>query len=562
MDEWGYGLIALLLVVIPITLLIGFQYSLKIIMPITLATIVLLALFVWNMTPERVLASVIQGVTITASILWMIFSAIFLLNALKQTGAIQIIRQSFTEVSSDKRIQVIIIAWCFGIFIEGVSTFGTSAVIIAPLLLALGFPPLAAIIMTMLIQTTSFYHSNTTFSFITYSASNIKNNVDVNHLDIQTLNKEGLLGHFLELITHDLITHTIISTFTPLFMVLILTRFFSVNKSWKESFVVLPFALFAGLTFTIPYALTKIFLGPEFPYILGSLTSLFIVFYAAKQKFLFPEVIWKFPCETLWEKKWLGALIVEKKYVLTSRISPLSAWSPYLLISLMLFCSYALIELELLFIDLNLIWENILGEIGISANITSLYLSGGLLIITALFAIASQCKSTECFKMVKDASINSFNMMLAASILLIFTLPVITIYLNSNINLLYVSSMPMATTNLIANLLGSTFPSISPLVHTLLSVSNPPLTSQFQFETANNFFASTMIIIFQALGTAAKNMLNIQNVIAASAIVGIFGQEAAILRKTVTPIICYILITGIISMLILYSLNINNPFLG
>jgi lactate permease len=64
-------------------------------------------------------------VLITIEVLWIIFGAILLLNTLKQSGAIFVIRHGFNSVSSDRRIQIIIIAWLFGAFIEGASGFGT-----------------------------------------------------------------------------------------------------------------------------------------------------------------------------------------------------------------------------------------------------------------------------------------------------------------------------------------------------------------------------------------------------------------------------------------------------
>jgi len=69
-------------------------------------------------------------------------------------------------------------------------------------------------------------------------------------------------------------------------MVVMLTRFFGQNKSWKEGFEITPFAIFAGLAFTLPYALTGIFLGPEFPSLIGALVGMAIVVPLAKRGFL------------------------------------------------------------------------------------------------------------------------------------------------------------------------------------------------------------------------------------------------------------------------------------
>lgn len=87
-------------------------------MPVAFGLTVAIALMFWDMSATRVLASVFQGLGITVSVLWIVFGAIFLLNTLKHTGAITTIRNGFTDISADRRVQAIIIAWCFGSFIE------------------------------------------------------------------------------------------------------------------------------------------------------------------------------------------------------------------------------------------------------------------------------------------------------------------------------------------------------------------------------------------------------------------------------------------------------------
>src|SRR5690606_3259354 len=77
-----------------------------------------------------------------------------LLNTLEQSGGLQRMRQAFTNLTLDRRIQAIIIAWLFGSFIEGSAGFGTPAAVAVPLLVGLGFPAMAAVVAGMLIQCT------------------------------------------------------------------------------------------------------------------------------------------------------------------------------------------------------------------------------------------------------------------------------------------------------------------------------------------------------------------------------------------------------------------------
>ncbi|KGJ99145.1 L-lactate permease [Thalassotalea sp. ND16A] len=568
MNEWTYGLLALLPIAISAILLIGLQWPAKRAMPVTLIVTVILALFVWDMSATRVSASVIQGLMVTVSVLWIIFGAIFLLNTLKQTGAIQVIRKGFTQVSPDRRIQAIIVAWCFGTFIEGASGFGTPAAIAAPLLVAVGFPALAAVVIGMMIQSTPV-----SFGAIgTPIVIGVTNGLDTSTIGAQLVDKGSSWEAFLQLITNEVaITHAIVGTLMPLLMAVMLTRFFGKNKRWREGLEILPFALFAGLAFTVPYALTGMFLGPEFPSLLGGLISMVIVVSAAKKGLFMPKTPWEFADKATWPKTWLGTLVINKDQdtAPSKHISALSAWMPYVLVSVLLVCSRVFAEFKSILVDFGVSWSSILGESGISAGISPLYLPGGLLVIAAIFAAFLHCRGAGSIKALGAASKASFRTVIGAGFVLMFTIPMVRIFINSGVNLSDIPSMPMAGADLFASTFGAAFPLISPLIGALgafiagsNTVSNM-MFSQFQFEAANTLQISTaMMVSTQAVGAAAGNMIAIHNVVAASATVGLLGQEGAILRKTMIPTAYYLLAAGIIAMVAVYGLNITDPLLG
>lgn len=114
-------------------------------MPLSLGLSAFTAWYVWQVPGAVITASLIEGWIIAATILWILFGALGLLNTLRHSGALDRIRKTFVYLSPDPRVQLIIIAWLFGSFLEGAAGFGTPAAICAPLLLALGFPPLAAV---------------------------------------------------------------------------------------------------------------------------------------------------------------------------------------------------------------------------------------------------------------------------------------------------------------------------------------------------------------------------------------------------------------------------------
>jgi lactate permease len=248
-------------------LLIGLRWPARTAMPLVYVVTAAVALFVWDMSFNRVLASTLQGLVITIGLLWIIFGAILLLNTLKHSGGITAIRAGFTTVSPDRRIQAIIIAWLFGCFIEGASGFGTPAAIAAPLLVAIGFPAMAAVLMGMLVQSTPVSFGAVGTPIIV----GVNSGLDTATIGAQLVEQGSSWQAYLQQITSSVaITHAIVGTVMPLIMVLMLTRFFGKEKSWKAGFEVLPFAIFAGLAFTLPYVATGVFLGPEFRFFADS----------------------------------------------------------------------------------------------------------------------------------------------------------------------------------------------------------------------------------------------------------------------------------------------------
>lgn len=565
LNQTIYGLLALLPIVLCGIFLIGLQWSAKRTMPIVLAVTAALALFVWDMTLNRVSSSIIQGMVITVSVLWIVFGAIFLLNTLKHTGAIAVIRSGFTNVSPDRRVQAIIIAWCFGCFLEGAAGFGTAAAIAAPLLVAIGFPALGAVLMGMMIQSTPV-----SFGAVgTPIVIGVNKGLDTVAISTQ-LAQQGLeWGDFLQLITSQVaVMHGVIGTFMPLFMVMMLTRFFGKNKSWREGFAIWPFAIFAGLAFTVPYTLTGIFLGPEFPSLVGGLVSITIVVNAAKRGFLVPKTTWDFEPKKSWPSEWLGKLIVSKEDITPAlsdkKMSTVMAWFPYLLVALLLVCSRVLTGFQSLLNSATVDLTSILSEADISASFSPLYLPGGLLLISALVAAAFQ--TNKPVNALNNAFKESGKTVLGAGFVLIFTIPMVRIFINSGVNLSDVASMPVASAELFAGTFGSVFPLISATIGALgafiagsNTVSNM-MFSQFQYEAAMSLHISpSLIIAAQAVGAAAGNMIAVHNVVAASATVGLLGMEGATLRRTILPTIYYVLFCGIIVMAAIYIFGFQGP---
>ncbi|MBY8290694.1 L-lactate permease [Vibrio fluvialis] len=563
MSDTLLALVAFSPIVVAAILLVGLNWPAKKAMPVAFALTVAIALTFWDMTANRVLASVLQGLGITVTVLWIVFGAIFLLNTLKYTGAITVIRNGFTNISPDRRIQAIIIAWCFGSFIEGASGFGTPAAIAAPLLVAIGFPALAAVLMGMMIQSTP----------VSFGAVGTPILVGVNKgLDTHNIT-EALVAHgsnwdaYLQQITASVaLIHASVGTLMPVLMAMMLTRFFGKNRSWTEGLSILPFALFAGLAFTVPYALTGVLLGPEFPSLVGGLFGLAIVVTAAKKGFLVPKQSWDFRPENEWPAEWLGSLKMELDDIKGKPMGLALAWLPYVLLAVILVLSRVSADFKGLLLSVNLAFNNILGEVGVSASIAPLYLPGGILVFVALLAVLLQARS---LKPMGQALGESTKTLIGAGFVLVFTIPMVRIFINSGVNMSDLASMPVTTANFAAGLVGSAFPALSATVGALgafiagsNTVSNM-MFSQFQFEVAQTLSVSSVIVIaLQAVGAAAGNMIAIHNVVAASATVGLLGREGATLRKTIIPTFYYLVVTGLIGLAVIYGFHMTDALMN
>jgi lactate permease len=556
------AIFAALPIFVAAVLLVGFRLPAKKAMPIVYIVTALVAFYVWQVSFNRILASSIQGFLITIAVLWIIFGAILLLNTLKHSGAIKVIREGFNNVSPDRRVQVIIIAWLFGSFIEGASGFGTTAAIAAPLLVAIGFPAMAAVMIGMMIQSTP----------VSFGAVGTPILIGVDKgLDSQSIsNSLQAVGSnwdaYIQIITSEVaIIHAITGTLIPLFMTLMMTRFFGQNKSWTEGLSILPFAIFGGLAFTIPYALTGIFLGAEFPSIIGSLVGLPIVIFAAKKGFLIPKDTWDFAPKEKWPVSWVSKLEINMDAMNTKVDMSLSkAWIPYVLVAIILVLTRVSDEAKAFVKAWVIPFKNILGE-GLNYSITPLYLPGGILIFVVLITFFLHKMQ---FKEIKESFSESSKVMLGAGFVLVFTIPLVRILINSGVNTAGFDSMPVAMANFVAHSVGDIFPLFAPFIGALgafiagsNTVSNMML-SQFQFGVANALGLSTALMVsLQAVGAAAGNMIAIHNVVAASATVGLLDQEGETIRKTIIPTLYYCLVTGILGLIAMYYLGITDPLI-
>ena len=523
-------------------------------MPIAYVTASMLALLVWQLPATKVLAATMNGLIVAGTLIYIIFGAILLLNTLQQSGAIQAIRQGFSDITPDRRIQVIIIAWLFGSFIEGSAGFGTPAAVAVPLMVGLGFPAMAAVVAGMIIQSTP----------VSFGAMGTPILVGVGtglSADLEMANYAASLGYsdweeFLGFIgTKVALIHAIAGTFIPLFVASIMTRYFGADRSFADGFKIWKFALFAAFSMTIPYYIVATTLGPEFPSMFGGMIGLAIVVSAAKAGFLMPkpEEVWDFEDSSKWEPKWSGRLQpTEAPAADHQPMSLLRAWSPYLFVAgLLVLTRLRSLDLESFLRDSNPFitwsWPQIFGS-DISASFQPLWSPGTIFIIVSLITIfVHGLKLSEY----RSAFSNSVKTLIPASAALVFTVPMVQVFINSSGGAAGFEQMPIALAEGVASLTGSAWPFFSTFIGGLgafvagsNTVSNM-MFSLFQFGVGERILVDpTWIVALQAVGGASGNVICVHNVVAASAVAGIVGKEGEVIRKTLLPFAYYALLAG------------------
>ena len=556
------ALVAVAPIMLAAVLLVALRLAAKVAMPLVYLAAVILAWGVWRVDLQHIAASTVQGLFIAFDLLLIIFGAILLLKTLEHSGAVAAIRGSFHDISQDRRVQVVIIAWLFGSFIEGAAGFGTPAAVAAPLMVALGFPPLAAVMLGMMIQSTAVTFGAVGTPILIGVTDGLAS-VEV----FEQLTAAGLTfeQHRQTITTYAALLHAVAGTLMPTLMVVMMTRFFGRARSWTEGLSILPFAVFGGLAFTVPYLAIAILLGPEFPSLIGSSVGLIVVTFAAKRKFLIPGDTWEFDEPAVQGRQMLSSA----PHTNSHGLSTTKAWAPYALLGFFL----VLTRLRQLPVgawlqSVRISWPNIF-ETNITGSTTPFYLPAAILLLVVVITWGLHAMTR---KQITGAIRDSTRVLLGAGFVLLFTVPMVRVYINSGANHFVLSgggtlpSMPIAMATWVADQFGAIWPLFAPTIGAMgafiagsNTVSNL-MFSLFQHGVATQLAISTALVVaLQAVGAAAGNMIAIHNVVAASATVGLLGQEGTTLRKTIIPTLYYLAVVGLLGLVLMYVVGVDAP---
>ncbi|MBS3020029.1 L-lactate permease [Comamonas sp. PE63] len=268
---------------------------------ITVALSLAVALLFYRMPVANALAAGVYGFFYGLwPIAWIIVAAVFLYKVSVKTGQFDIIRSSILSVTEDQRLQLILVGFCFGAFLEGAAGFGAPVAITAALLVGLGFRPLYAAGLCLIGNTAP----------VAFGAMGIPVIVagQVSGVDVMAISQ--MAGRQL-----------------PFMTIIVLFWLMAIMDGWRGVKETWPAVLVGGGSFALGQFLTANYIGPELPDITSAIFAL--VTLTTFLKFWQPKRIFRFDTEP-------GAAKIQTTapIKLTTGMV-IKAWSPFIILTAM-----------------------------------------------------------------------------------------------------------------------------------------------------------------------------------------------------------------------------------
>ena len=290
-----------------------------------LLSAILVALIVYGMPFGLTISATAYGAAFGLwPIAWIVLNAIFIHNLTVETGAFDVVRDSLSSLTTDRRLQALIIAFSFGALLEGIAGFGAPVAITAAIMASLGFRAIYAASIALLANTAP---------------------VAFGSLGIPVVALGGLVAPLIGApepnVTGALTA--MVGRQLPLFAIIIPGFLVFVMAGWRGMMEVLPAVLTAGFSFAITQFLVSNFIGPQLVDVLGSLVSLaaLVILLRVWQ----PSSVWRFEGEDEEAAARTGGSVEEPRDSVaesredeingagaTTTMSGLRAWSPYIIL--------------------------------------------------------------------------------------------------------------------------------------------------------------------------------------------------------------------------------------
>src|ERR1700690_2192185 len=269
-DPLGHWWLSTLVAALPIIVLLGLLAGLKV-RPHWCAmagatTAVLCAMIIFRMPAPLAVTSFLYGAAFgLLKIVWIVIAAVFLYDISVETGQFEIMKQSVAAITPDRRLQLLLVAFCFGAFIEGAAGFGAPVAIAGAFMIGLGFRPFHAAALNLIANTAP----------VAWGAIG----TPVHALAAVTALPESDLS-------------AMIGRILPFTAVIVPFWLVKTMVSWKETFEVLPAIIVVGVSFALTQFFWSNYVDSNLVDIMGGVVSL--VATLAFLKFWKPRKIWRF----------------------------------------------------------------------------------------------------------------------------------------------------------------------------------------------------------------------------------------------------------------------------
>lgn len=505
---------------------------------ITLALSILVAIFAFQMPADMAIAAAGYGFAYGLwPIAWIIVAAVFLYKLTVKSGQFEVIRSSVLSITDDQRLQVLLIGFCFGAFLEGAAGFGAPVAITAALLVGLGFNPLYAAGLCLIANTAP----------VAFGALGIPIIVAGQVTGIDAFHIGAMTGRQLPLL----------SLFVPFWLVFMMDGLRGVKETW-------PAALVAGLSFAVTQYFTSNFIGPELPDITSALASLIALTLFLK--------VWQ-PKRAMTGMAGGGAAVASAGGIQPSPYSLgeiFKAWSPFLILTVLVtiwtlkpfkaaFASggamydwvfnFAIPHLDQLVIKTAPIVVNatpmpaVFKLDPISATGTAIFLSALLSMLVLKIDVKTGLTTFKETLYELRWPILSIGMVLAFAF--------VTNY-----------SGMSSTMALVLAGTGAAFPFFSPFLGWLgvfltgSDTSSNALFSSLQATTAHQIGVSdTLLVAANTSGGVTGKMISPQSIAVACAATGLVGKESDLFRFTLKHSLFFATIVGLITLVQAYWLT-------
>lgn len=209
---------------------------------------------------------------------WIVLNAVFFHNLTVASGDFDVIKRSLTRLTTDRRLQALLIAFSFGALLEGIAGFGAPVAISASILASLGFEPVTAAVLSLLANTAP---------------------VAFGSIGIPVVTLGGLVAPILhkDVTTTTLALSAMVGRQLPLFSIIVPAYLIVVLAGWRRMREVLPAVAVCGISFAVVQFLVSNFVGPELTDIIAALVSMGCL--AALLRVWRPKEVWLFEHETV-----------------------------------------------------------------------------------------------------------------------------------------------------------------------------------------------------------------------------------------------------------------------